>query len=222
MLSWNCWAFVTRPSMTSKQAMSRLVSMPGPPASQIAGAKLGERDSSESPSGPLFSAWNWVAMTLPRATTEQNSAPYSVTPSDVGRVGRQRVVASSRSRSAPSRAAPAANGWDDVRRTAFQPIWGTRARSRGTRTTSPGTQPRQSASPSSLCSKSTCRPMQMPRNGTPSPRTRSWRYPVQPRSRSDAMVTSAAPTPGRMKRSTPWASSGAATRRASRPRWCSA
>ena len=31
--------------------------------------------SSRSPSSPLFSAWNCVAMTLPRATTEQNSTP---------------------------------------------------------------------------------------------------------------------------------------------------
>src|SRR4051812_15962733 len=27
MLSWNCWALVTRPSLTSKQAMSRLASI---------------------------------------------------------------------------------------------------------------------------------------------------------------------------------------------------
>src|SRR6266511_5563811 len=36
---------------------------------------------SRSPSRPLFSAWNWVAMMLSRATTEQNSTPYSVRPS---------------------------------------------------------------------------------------------------------------------------------------------
>jgi len=31
--------------------------------------------SSASPNEPLFSAWNWVATMLPRATTEQKSAP---------------------------------------------------------------------------------------------------------------------------------------------------
>jgi len=41
---------------------------PEPVGSQVENAW-----SNDSPSGPLFSAWNWVATMLSRATTEQNS-----------------------------------------------------------------------------------------------------------------------------------------------------
>ncbi len=47
-----------------------------PVPSQAANARRSRR-----PSSPLFSAWNWVATTLSRATTEQNSTLYSVVPS---------------------------------------------------------------------------------------------------------------------------------------------
>ena len=92
-------------------------------------------------------------------------------------------------------------------------MWGTRSSPGRNSTTSPGSHPRQSTSPFPAVLEEHLQADAHPQERGASPRTRSWRYPVQPRSRSDAIVTSAAPTPGRMKRSTPWASSGAATRR---------
>src|SRR3954447_18902954 len=40
MLSWNCWALVTRPSLTSKQAISRLASIE---LLQVCAGQLAER-----------------------------------------------------------------------------------------------------------------------------------------------------------------------------------
>ena len=80
-------------------------------------------------------------------------------------VGRDRVEAVDEVAVRVGSGQPATSGWLRVTRTSFHPIWGTRSVS-GNRRTTPGTQPRQSAGPSSLRSKSTWSPMQMPRNGT--------------------------------------------------------
>ena len=45
------------------------------PLGQHAGSHAAKPRRSASPSSPLFSAWNWVATMLSRATTEQNSTP---------------------------------------------------------------------------------------------------------------------------------------------------
>ena len=86
-------------------------------------------------------------------------------------------------------------GWSRARRTSFQPICGTRLVS-GNRRTSPWSHPRPSTRPSSLRSNSTWRPMQMPRNGTRSSRTRARMGSTSPESLSDSSVALAAPTPG--------------------------
>ena len=63
------------------EALGQHVSVPG---GRTARGARGRR-------GPLFSAWNCVATMLSRATIEQNSTPYSVTPSASAGVGGRRV-----------------------------------------------------------------------------------------------------------------------------------
>ena len=46
--------------------------------------------SMRSPSREDFSGWNWLAMTLPRSTTETKRSPYSLVPTtSAGSLGRQ-------------------------------------------------------------------------------------------------------------------------------------
>ncbi len=76
MLSWNLWALVTRPSITSKHATTTAWSARRAPVSEPSqAAKLARI---RRPICPLFSAWNCVAAMLRRPTTEEKVMPYSV------------------------------------------------------------------------------------------------------------------------------------------------
>ena len=193
MLSWNCCALVTRPSMTSKQAMSRLVSTRHRPRPRSRAGGAGRaRRSSRRGTGSRY-----VAAGDDRAELD---AVLGGAEHVLG-VRRAPRSTSSRSSSASASGRSAVTGWSRRSWTAFQPICGTRSVS-GNRRTSPWSQPRQSAGPSSLCSNSTWRPMQIPRNGTRSSSTRARSGSSSSDSSSEASVARAAPTPGRMIRST--------------------
>ena len=132
MLSWNCCAFVTRPSMTSKQAMSRLVSTRrAVPRS----AKFAQQREPELAAllGVELRGDDVVARRPPSRTRRCTRWCRA----RVGGVGRARVVASSRSRSGRWSGQPAATRVGAVNRTSFQPICGTRSVS-GKRRTVPG------------------------------------------------------------------------------------
>ncbi len=80
----------------------------------------------------------------------------------------------------------------------FQPMCGTFRWSKPKWRTFPGSRPRHSCPPpSSEWSSSACRPMQIPRNGRPEA-TYSRSGSVSERSPSFAIVSEAAPTPGRI------------------------
>ena len=61
------------PAVDHVEARDEPLGQHGEPCS--VGSHSANARNKASPSGPLFSAWNWVATTFFRATTEQNSRP---------------------------------------------------------------------------------------------------------------------------------------------------
>ena len=99
--------------------------------------------SRRRPSSPLFSAWNWVAITLLPARRPSRTRRRTRWCRARRRRRRAPRSTSSRSSSAVASGRPATTGCSRAKRTSFQPICGTRSVS-GKRRTSPWSQPRPS------------------------------------------------------------------------------
>jgi len=96
---------------------------------------------------------------------------------------------------------PAKGGCSRVRRTAFQPMWGSRGAVRQALRPA-GSTPSVAAPSSSLASKRSCIPRQMPRKGR-SPVAHARMGVVRPRRARRAIAGAAAPTPGTMSPTAP-------------------